>query len=657
MSRKHKLGKLAVVGTAVVCAVFVLAVGATSFASPSKTSPKSATLTKAPAIKMGGTASWAMLPSTTPNWIFPFASLSYFSVYNLTTFQYLMYRPLYFFGQITSSNPTFNPQLSLAAAPVYSDNGKTVTINLKGWKFSNGQVVDAQSVLFWLNMMKDEGPAEWAGYAPGFFPDNLVSWSAPSLTSLTVTMHFNSAYGGNWMLYNELSQITPMPEAWDVTSLTGAPGSGGCGKLVYTKAVAAACTKVWTFDTDNNGKSKSPHMAGDLATYATNPLWKVVDGPWVLSAFNSSNSEATFVPNPAYSGPQKPYLSKFIEVPFLSDTSEFAALAAGGSSAPQVGYVPAPDTPVYNGPIGGAGTNAPQLSSNYNLVPSYDWGIDYFPENFNSIGDNGAAGYIFRQLYFRQALQEGVNQPGIIRAVDKGYGVPTYGPVPVYPKNSFVSAQESHDLYPYSISAGKKLLSSHGWAIHAGGTDSCVSPGTGPSDCGAGIPKGTPLSFTEPYASGAAALTEIVDSESSSWSQMGINVTTKAEPFNTVIGSATPCPSVTVAKSACTWEFANWGGGWLYSPDYLPTGEEIFATGAGSNSGSYNDPMNNKLIKLTTVSSDPSYFTQFENYLQKELPVIWQPTPVYANYEVSKSIYGVTPFNALENLTPEYWHY
>ncbi|MGO9584579.1 MAG: ABC transporter substrate-binding protein [Acidimicrobiales bacterium] len=663
MSRKHKLGKLAVVGTALVCAVFVLAVGATSFASPSKTSPKSVTLTKAPAIKMGGTAMWALPAATTPNWIFPFASLAYFSVYNLTTFQYLMYRPLYFFGQITSPDPSFNEQLSLAAAPVYSDGGKTITINLKGWKYSNGQVVDAQSVLFWLNMMKDEGPTEWAGYAPGDWPDNLVSWSAPSLSSLTVTLHMNSTYGGNWLLYNELSQITPMPEAWDITSLTGKPGSGGCGALVYTKAVAAACTKVWTFDTDDNGEytgkggHATPHMAADLATYGTNPLWKVVDGPWMLSAFNSSNGEATFVPNPAYSGPQKPYLSKFIEVPFLSDTSEFAALAAGGSSAPQVGYAPLQNVPVNNGPIGSTGANAPQLTSSYNLVPSYGWIINYFPENFNSIGDNGAAGYIFRQLYFRQALQTLVNQPGIIRAVDKGYGVPTYGPVPVYPTNSFASAQETHDLYPYSISAATKLLSTHGWTIHSGGTDTCARPGTGSNECGAGIPKGTPLSFTEPYASGNAAVTEIVNAETSSWSEVGINVVSKAEPFDTVIGSAVPCPSATVKKSSCTWEFANWGGGWLYSPDYLPTGDEIFATGAGSNAGSYNDPTNNHLIQLTNTSSNPIYFTQFENYLQKELPVVWQPTPVYTLQEIAKNLYGVTPINALENVTPEYWHY
>src|ERR1039458_9529291 len=62
MRTKRKLSKFAVVGTAVTSAVFVLAIGSTSFASSSKTSPNSATLTKAPAIKMGGTAMWALPP-------------------------------------------------------------------------------------------------------------------------------------------------------------------------------------------------------------------------------------------------------------------------------------------------------------------------------------------------------------------------------------------------------------------------------------------------------------------------------------------------------------------------------------------------------------------------------------------------------------------
>ena len=38
----------------------------------------------------GGTATFALQPSTTPNYIFPFSSSTYFSVVNSEDFQYLM---------------------------------------------------------------------------------------------------------------------------------------------------------------------------------------------------------------------------------------------------------------------------------------------------------------------------------------------------------------------------------------------------------------------------------------------------------------------------------------------------------------------------------------------------------------------------------------
>ena len=44
------------------------------------------------------TATFAEGPGSQPNYIFPLASLAYFSVSNLSQFQYLMYRPLYWFG-------------------------------------------------------------------------------------------------------------------------------------------------------------------------------------------------------------------------------------------------------------------------------------------------------------------------------------------------------------------------------------------------------------------------------------------------------------------------------------------------------------------------------------------------------------------------------
>lgn len=66
--------------------------------------------------------------------------------------------------------------------------------------------------------------------------------------------------------------------------------------------------------------------AGRLSTYATNPLWKVVDGPFTLTAFNPNTSGLTMKPNPKYTGPQKPHISELQQVPFTSESAEFNQL-------------------------------------------------------------------------------------------------------------------------------------------------------------------------------------------------------------------------------------------------------------------------------------------------------------------------------------------
>jgi peptide/nickel transport system substrate-binding protein len=666
MQAKLKVKTAWKIGAGLAAGAVVL--GACGSSTPSSSKTTTSTSTPAKSIHHGGTVYWAEAPAAKPNWIFPFASLSYFSVANLTQFQELMYRPLYYFGPPTTTSPNVDFTLSPANAPVWNASNTQVTINLKPWKFEDGQPVDAQSVIFWLNMMKVEGPANWAGFAAGDnqFPGNIKSYEAASDTATSLTITLDSNYNTEWYLYNELSQISPMAEAWDVTSLTAAAGSGGCGDVLpgvqMTGAeanIVSACTKVWTFDTDNGGKSSHAQMSADQATYATNPLWKDgVDGPWILKAFNSSG-EATFVPNPNYSGPTKPYISEFIELPYTSDSAEYSALEAGGSGAPDVGYLPSEDSPPK--PAGAAptaaGPNASPLQSSYTLVVTPTWSVNYFPENYDSTkGADGHAGDVFKQLYFRQALQELIDEPGMIQSYLKGYGVPTYGPVPVYPKNSFASGAEldPNGPYPFSQTNAINLLTSNGWKINAGGASTCIKPGSAKGDCGAGIPAGTPLKFSEVYVSGSQTLSQIVDLEVSEWSKAGIDVTTTQNTFPGVLGIAVPClPKVT--PSCQDWDMANWGGGWLYAPDYLPTGEEIFATGAGSNSGNYNDTENNTLIVDTNKSSSTAVFAKWENYLAEQLPVIWQPDGV-GETEISNTLGGVTPINALANLNPENWY-
>ena len=588
-------------------------------------------------------ATWAEAPQTPPNYIFPFMGLQFFSVSNINQFQFLMYRPLYWFGNGTS--PNLNPSLSLASNPTYSNNNTTVVVKLKNYKWSNGESVTAQDIMFWMNMLHAD-KENWADYSSGALPDNLKSVTVDSPTQVTFTL--TSSANPYWFTYNELSQITPMPVAWDIAATGAAAGSGGCSAAGYGTA-DAKCDAVYNFLSKQAGydPANPEGTNNSLSTYATNPIWQVVDGPWKLTKFDASGN-ITMVPNKTYSGPVKPTISQFKEVPFTTDSAEFNALVSGSLD---VGYLPAQNiTSPTSDPLNPSQNNS-RLSGNYNIYASPSWAVNYFPYNFNSNANSGNAGPIINQLYFRQAMQTLVDQPLYIKKISKGYGVPTYGPVPVAPKNSFASSYEKSNPYPYNPGKAKSLLSSHGWKVVPNGTSTCQNPGTGSNQCGKGIAKGAKLAFNLEYASGSTSLTQLMNAEKSSWAQAGINITLNSASFNTVLGNAVPCSST---ESACSWTLENWGGGWIFAPDYYPTGEAIFQTNAGSNSGDYSNTTNDNNIQKT-ISTNQS-LTQYENYLAKQLPVVWQPNNV-AVVEVKKSLKNVAPFDPLQQLTPERWRF
>jgi len=183
-------------------------------------------------------ATWAEQPQSPPNYIFPFMSLTYFSIANISEFQYLMYRPLYWFGNGTT--PGLNENLSLADQPAYTNNNSTLTLNLKDYKWSNGETVTTQDIMFFLNMLHAQ-KANWAAYAPGgaSIPDSIKSVTIDSPTQMTLQL--TTSVNTFWYTYNQLGQITPFPMAWDKTSQSGAPGSGGCSSAGFGTA-DTACT-------------------------------------------------------------------------------------------------------------------------------------------------------------------------------------------------------------------------------------------------------------------------------------------------------------------------------------------------------------------------------------------------------------------------------
>jgi peptide/nickel transport system substrate-binding protein len=160
------------------------------------------------------------------------------------------------------------------------------------------------------------------------------------------------------------------------------------------------------------------------------------------------------------------------------------------------------------------------------------------------------------------------------------------------------------------------------------------------------------MDFNLQYASGNQTITTAMQSLKSNAAQVGITLNITPAPFNTVTGTAIPCSGKT-----CTWQMGNWGGGWVYAPDYYPTGEVLWETGAGSNSGSYSNPAVDKLILNTTTQSGTAVMQAYEDALAKDLPVIWQPNYTYSLTEVANGLQGATTQNPYSAINPEEWHY
>ena len=593
-------------------AVGALALVLSACSSTSSPSNSSGTVQK------GGTATFGVISGQGPTWIWPFVPIAYESVPNGQTFQFLMYRPLVMFGN-NGLSVQANYALSPITEPVYSDGGQTVTIQLKGWKWSNGETVDAQDVAFWLNMMKAE-KANYGGYTPGTLPDNLASYSitAPD----TIALHLTKPYGSTWFTYNQLAEITPMPLAWDVTHAGAKPGSGGC----HTST--AGCAAVFNFLTA---------QAKDTSTYATSPIWSVVDGPWKLSVFSNDGND-TFVPNKAYSGSPKPTLSALKYVTYTSDSAEYTALKSGTLD---VGTVPPADLPQK--PLNQAlpSTN-PLGSSGYQLDPFYTYAIAYYQVNFN----NPTYGPALKQLYFRQALMYIDDQEGMSKAIYRGYAYPTTGPVPPKPANAFEPAVESANggagPYPFDIAKAKSLLESHGWKM-VGGVMTCEDP----AKCGSGVKAGTQAKFTMLYTSGVASLAAQEDVYKSDAAQAGISIALQAESFSTLLGVA-----VSTNKS---WIMVDISG-WAYDgPGYLPTGEPLFLTGAPSNSGGYSNPTMDSLIRSIQDNPSMTLFHQYATFTAEQVPFIWVPQAYYIE-AVKSNLKGVG-WNPMYTWLPEYWYF
>lgn len=571
-------------------------------------------------MKRGGIARWACNPGFPPSTIFPFTPPERIGIRNLFEFQMLMFRPLYWLGK--DGTPDVDYDLSLAEPPEWDADGRTVTVTLKPWQWSNGEPICADNVMFWVNMLKAKGPRN-GNYAPGYFPDNLTSYQKVADNQVCFT--FDKSYSRTWILMNQLTMITPMPRAWDRTADGPANASENLEDIEAVYDYLVSENGRWTVE-DNTIRTRWPDS----------PVWSVVSGPWRLKSFGL-DGEAVFVPNENYSGPNKPYLDEFRQVPIETD-DDMLALLKEGPEAIQVGYLP------YGMESTAAGDPfAPQ----FRLVPQDIFCTRYLPFNFEN---DGQPGKVFRQTYFRQALQYCLDQDTAIRDIFHGYAYRNNGPVPSAPVTELLSPKQREMGSTFDLERARTLLAEHGWDTSVTPAV-CVRPGTGPGCAGEGIEAGTTLSFSLRYVEGKAALTQLMELLRDDAAKVGIEL--RLEPvYGSVMVGEDHTPNQPGWRR---WELNCWNGGWAYYG--LPTGEMQFKTGAVSSFGHYSDATADELIERTVSDDDLQGIYDYQDYLAEHVPVVWTPEFPNRLFEVAKNLRGIEPVNPYGTINPENWYY
>jgi peptide/nickel transport system substrate-binding protein len=621
-----RIGALAL-AVAGVTALAACSSSSSSSATPTSTTPGAVVQPGAVGqIPAAGTASgkastitYALVPGGVPNWILPMPTAAFNSVFNVFNFEWQMWPPMYYAPD--GSTPQVDPSLSPANSPTWSNGDKTMTITVKPWKWSNGQTLSSKDVEFTFDEIKaavKASPANWAPYVPGYFPDTITSMSTPNASTIVVNM--SKPVNPTWMEEDILGSVPIMPSsAWAKDSANGAT-------LDFTNPANAA--SIYTYLSD---------QAKAVNTYATNPLWQTVDGPYKLSSFNNTTGAFTMVPNTTYSGPHANPQSDYSGVPFTSNTAEWNAVKTGSVD---FGYVPEEDVPQLSTVKG--------LGYNYYGLPDFgSWFVAY---NFKDTTGNFSD--VANQLYFRQAMQHLEDQAGQIKAYYNGAGDPAYGPIPKYPSSPFLPTNAATNPYPFSVTSAMNELKANGWNVVANGTDTCAKAGTGTGECGAGIPAGTKLAFNLIYNTTSPTPQQVEDLASDA-KQAGIEISLSGSNFNSMIANENDAAA---PSNATKWAMVDFGG---ETDSTYPTQFGFLNTGGSGQIGDYSDPQADALINASISGSNPAAVVNEASFFTTNLPVLWQP--VYDYIWVWKTGISATEPQAIENLTqfdntPQFWY-
>jgi peptide/nickel transport system substrate-binding protein len=563
----------------------------------------------------GNVASYALPVGETFSWILPLENQANYEDWD-SNVEGGMWVPLYFAGE--GSKTGIDYTLSVGKKPVYSDGDTTITVTMNPtFTWADGQKVTSTDVKFFFELV-DAGKKTLGNYVPGELPDDITSVTYPGPD--TFVLHLNHAYNPTWFTGNQLTWIYPLPaQTWDRTCATCPAGSAA--------ATPSGAKKVFAF---LFSQSK------DLHTYASNSLWKTVDGPWMITGFNGATYQATFAANPHYTGPTKPKLAGYKVYSFTTETAELDAVRSGTLT---FGYIPSSDlkeesTFKHDGFV----------VKPWKLFYNQDMELGYTSKTW---------GPLVKQLYVRQALQHLVTEHLYITRTLHGDGLVDYGPVADYPGSPYVSPTLRKDPYPYNLSAAEHLLEAHGWKVTPGGTDVCQHAGAGPADCGPGIKKGKALSLSFMYATGTTSFLAEVSAFQTAAKKVGIDVALNGQTENTMFSIAGVCP----ATPPCKYGIAGYAGFmWDYGQyQLLPSGDNQFGKG-NFWAGGYTTPKAQQLIAAADDSPGLQPLYAAENYLSKNVASLWWPLGSTV-VVVKKALKGWQQLNPYFNPNPMTWYF
>ena len=477
-----------------------------------------------------------------------------------------------------------------------------MTINIKpGLKWSDGSPVDGQDVAFFYYVLKaatTSSPANWCQYASSTqFPYNVKSLS---YSGNKVVMHLTSSVNPQWFTTNQLQDtnggVYPLPATdWNVDKT---------GKKITDWATNPKDALAIFNNINNASGADSPSQ------FATSALWKVVDGPLKLKSFNTTNDSYALVPNSSYGLKPKPTYSEFDENTYTSETALLNAMESGSVEIGQL------DAGTQLGSI-------PTLQRDgFSVFGAPEWG--WFGGFLNFKDTANDFDKVVAQQYVRGVFGNLVDEPAIVKDVYHGWAVSAYGPVATYPRTPFVPANVNKPAYPYNPKQAVATLKAHGWDVKPGGETTCAKPGTGAGECGAGIPKGTPIKFVWANQPESAAATGVLESQafaSEAKAAAGIDITFVNKTFDFLTSNYND-QNPAAKKYESDWGVNNYGG---INTDYFPAEEGVMNTTGALNMGAYADPTANKLMTASTTSPSKKAIENEVAYFGKSHPVIYFP--------------------------------